>query len=120
MKKLKSIAGMAYNKFFYTTHPLKGNNDRLNGWRVVREYLKPILKEGKKTAKLQVFSICENFIRTFPSLVYDPIKVEDCDTDGEDHAADSLRYGLMTRPTIKEQKGYKQKPYVPTSEFEGK
>lgn len=40
MKKLKSIAGMAYNKFFYTTHPLKGNNNRL-------EKLKDIYK-GKR------------------------------------------------------------------------
>jgi phage terminase large subunit len=79
---------------------LKGNNDRINGWRVIREYLKPIMKQDKLSAKLQVFSNCENFIRTFPSLVYDPIRVEDLDTEGEDHSADSLRYAVMTKPTI--------------------
>lgn len=29
MKKLKSIAGITYNKFFYKTHQLKSNEDRL-------------------------------------------------------------------------------------------
>jgi hypothetical protein len=29
--------------------------------------------------------------------VHDPIKVEDVDTDGDDHAYDALRYGLMSR-----------------------
>ena len=52
----------------------------------------------KKMAKLQVFNTCYEFIRTFPTLVYDAIKVEDCDSDGEDHAADSVRYGIMTSP----------------------
>ena len=84
-----------------TNHELKllqGVNDRLNGWRVVREYLKPTLKDGKVKAKLQVFNTCHNFIRTFPSLIYDPIRVEDADTGGEDHSADAIRYGLMTKP----------------------
>ena len=84
-----------------TNHELKllqGVNDRLNGWRVVREYLKPILKNEKVKAKLQVFNTCHNFIRTFPSLIYDPIRVEDADTGGEDHSADAIRYGLMTKP----------------------
>src|SRR3990167_4257290 len=34
---------------------LKGNNDRINGWRVIREYLKPVLRQEKTTSKLQVF-----------------------------------------------------------------
>jgi len=77
---------------------IQGNNDRINGWRVVREYLKPFLKDNKLEARLKVFFICDNLIKTFPSLVYDPIKAEDLDTDGEDHAADAIRYGIMTKP----------------------
>jgi len=77
---------------------LKGNNDRLNGWRALREYLKPMVKEDVVTAKLQVFTTCVEFIRTVPALVYDPIRIEDVDTDGEDHAGDSIRYGIMTKP----------------------
>lgn len=76
----------------------KGNNDRLNGWQLLREYLKPIIRNGQTTAKLKIFSTCTNLIRTLPSLVYDKHKVEDLDTDGEDHCADALRYGIMSRP----------------------
>lgn len=77
---------------------VQGNNDRINGWRMVREYLKPFMVGDNKMAKLQVFNTCYEFIRTFPTLVYDAIKVEDLDSDGEDHAADSVRYGIMTNP----------------------
>jgi phage terminase large subunit len=78
---------------------LRGNNDRISGWNTVREYLKPMItKDETIGAKLQVFDTCSAFIRTFPSLVYDAIKVEDVDSDGEDHAGDAIRYGLMSRP----------------------
>lgn len=77
---------------------IKGNNDRINGWIEVREWLKPYVADDDVKAKLMVFTNCVNFIRSFPSLVYDETKVEDCDTDGEDHAADAVRYGIMSRP----------------------
>ncbi len=78
---------------------LEGNNARISGWSLMREYLKPITSlDNKVSAKLQVFNTCFEFIRTFPALVYDKTKVEDCDTDGEDHAADAVRYGIMTKP----------------------
>lgn len=76
----------------------KGNNDRINGWGVFREHLKPILIQDKKTTKLQIFNTCREAIRTIPGLIYDEHKVEDLNSDGEDHAADSIRYGLMSRP----------------------
>ena len=76
----------------------RGINDRLNGWSVMREYLKPFLRNGEKIAKLQIFNYCHNFIRTLPAMVYDENKIEDLDTDGEDHCADAVRYGLMSRP----------------------
>ena len=91
---------------------LKGNNDRLNGWGTVREYLKPVMKEEQVIAKLQVFNTCTEFIRTFPSLVYDSIKVEDLNTNGEDHAADAVRYGLMSGPTPS---GYNQQQLLQIS-----
>ncbi len=37
---------------------------------------------------------CTNLIRTLPMLVYDDHKVEDVDTTQEDHAWDSVSYGL--------------------------
>lgn len=42
-----------------------------------------------------VFSICTEFIRTIPLLMYDETKVEDIDTNMEDHIYDEWRYVCM-------------------------
>jgi hypothetical protein len=39
-----------------------------------------------------------NLIRTLPTLVHDENNPEDLDTDGDDHAADTLRYGVNSEP----------------------
>ena len=75
----------------------KGDNDRFNGWAKLREYLRD--PSGKP--HMFIFEECEHLIRTLPSLVHDKYKVEDVDSDGEDHAADSIRYGVMSRPRAK-------------------
>lgn len=77
---------------------IPANHNRLNGWRVMHEYLQTYEREGRKTAGLLFFKTCVNAIRTIPSLVYDSIRAEDLDTGGEDHSADAIRYGLMSRP----------------------
>ena len=43
---------------------------------------------------------CKAIIRTLPMLQHDPNNIEDVDTDGEDHAADSARYAAMSRPYL--------------------
>ena len=48
--------------------------------------------------RIEVFETCTNLIHTLPAQVYDKIDVEDLDSDGEDHACDALRYGLMSLP----------------------
>lgn len=75
---------------------IPGVNDRVPWWNVLRGYLK-ISDDGNLgwTAKLKIFSVCANLIRTLPTLIYDKVKVEDLDTDWEDHAPDALRYGLV-------------------------
>lgn len=78
-------------------------NDRVNGWARVREYLSYEESESGqllRAPKWQVFETCRNLVRTLPSLIHDEHDPEDCDTDGEDHAPDALRYGLMTRPKL--------------------
>src|SRR5690606_28332512 len=75
--------------------------ERVVGWRVLREYLRPFLKDGVLTAQLQVFSTCTEFIRTVPSLIHDDRNPEDVDSDGEDHAGDEVRYAVMSRPKPK-------------------
>jgi hypothetical protein len=78
-------------------------NDRIMGWRRVREWLKPLPgPNGAMTAKLQILDgRCPNLVRTLPQQVHDDGKPEDINIDGEDHAPDALRYGLMSRPSPK-------------------
>ena len=49
-----------------------------------------------KPAKLVYFNTCFDSIRTIPSLIHSETKPEDVDSDGEDHAADTTRYLLMS------------------------
>ncbi len=70
----------------------KANNDRVSGWNNFRELLS--WDENRKP-KLYVFDTCPETIRTLPGLVHDENDVEDLDSDGEDHLADAIRYGLM-------------------------
>lgn len=61
---------------------IPGVNDRIPGWNTIRELLHVV--EDEKLggiAKLRVFSTCANLIRTLPQLIYDAVKVEDCDTN---------------------------------------
>lgn len=80
---------------------LKGEqspNTRVAGWSAIREKLKPVLIQGIKTAKLQIFETCNDLIRTLPALVYDEHRIEDVSKDSEDHGPEAIRIGIMTRP----------------------
>lgn len=73
----------------------KGINDRIAGWMQMHERLK---FDAEGYAKMYIFSNCKNAIRTIPLMMYDEHKVEDLNTDLEDHIADSIRYFCMSRP----------------------
>lgn len=75
---------------------IKADNDRINGWMRMHEYLADA-PDGKPY--WQIFSTCRNLIRTLPALVHDDTKVEDVSDKSEDHAAESCRYALMSRPS---------------------
>jgi phage terminase large subunit len=70
------------------------DNTRVAGWQRVRDYLAPA-PDG--APRWKCFSTCVNLIRTLPLLMYDERNREDA-ADGEDHAPEALRYGLMSRP----------------------
>ena len=72
----------------------RADNRRIEGWRNLRQSLR--VEDGE--SKFQVFSTCTNFVTTFPANVHDPRRPEDLNTDGEDHTADEVRYGMMSRP----------------------
>ena len=71
---------------------IKADNNRIVGWGRLRI----LLDENR----ISFSPYCKHSIRTIPIQIYDEIKTEDLNTDGEDHAADSTRYGVMSR-TVK-------------------
>ena len=73
----------------------KGDHDRMAGKMQLHNRL---AFDENGIPMLYVFSNCREFIRTLPALVYSQTRVEDVDTDGEDHSYDAARYFLMTRP----------------------
>lgn len=48
--------------------------------------------DGNGKPSFYVFNTCKEFIRTIPSLIYSDTKVEDVNTDTEDHVYDEWRY----------------------------
>jgi len=82
-------------------HIVLGNNDRVQGWSTFREFLR-VPDEGRPY--LVFTSNCINCIETIPNLVKSNKNPEDVNTEGDDHAADAIRYGLM----------YIDKPFIRT------
>ena len=79
------------------------DNSRLAGWGQVRARLcgddgDPDVDEGVGTPMLYIFNTCPHLIRTLPALQHDKDDPEDCNSEGEDHPPDALRYGCMSRP----------------------
>jgi phage terminase large subunit len=88
---------------------VKSNNDRVQGWYSVKEYLKPYTDEqGIKTANLVIFKNCTNLIRTLPQLQCDENNPNDVSTEPHEltHAPDAIRGFCTMRhmPTIIEKK----------------
>jgi phage terminase large subunit len=74
---------------------IRGNNDRVNGWGIMRQYMEQKKYDEKISSRLIFFNTCKNAIRTIPALIHDEVRGEDVDSDGEDHAGDAIRYGIM-------------------------
>ena len=88
----ESIADVASRHQVYFT---KGDHQRIPGWMQVHYRL---AFDENGFPMMYVFKNCKAFIRTIPLLQFDDHKVEDLDTEGEDHVADEVRYFLMSRP----------------------
>lgn len=87
---------------------IKGDNNRLSGAQNLHRYLE--INKNDDKPMIQIFNTCHNLIRTLPALVHDRKRVEDVDTEGEDHAYDALRYGLMAHPLVPVEKQIKTPP----------
>lgn len=74
----------------------KANNARIPGWIKMREYMQ---KAPDGLPWWQISPTCANLVRTLPDMVHNTKSQknsEDLDTEGEDHAVDSMRYGLIS------------------------
>lgn len=84
----------------YFINLMKADNKRvprggaMGGWDQVRARLKGV--DG--IPMMYFMDNCVHAIRTLPALQHDPLKLEDVDTTGEDHAPDEIRYACMSRP----------------------
>lgn len=75
-----------------------GPRGAMSGWDGVRARL---VGDEDGRPMIYFFSTCVHAIRTLPALQHDPMRLEDVDTDGEDHAGDAIRYGCSARPWVR-------------------
>lgn len=72
----------------------KTNNDRIQGWLQMKEWLKTYKDEqGHTTAKLKIFSTCKNLIRCLPQIQHSEKKIGDVANEPHEltHSVDAIR-----------------------------
>ena len=69
--------------------PTPADNDRVGGWMLMYQML--------DANEWLLTDNCSELIRTIPTLVRDPARVEDIEKMDGDDAADAARYGLKSR-----------------------
>jgi hypothetical protein len=69
--------------------------DRISGW----ERLRRLMADAGSVERPGFYAArhCEYFWATTPFLARDPRRLEDCDSRGPDHAADTVRYACLQR-----------------------
>jgi hypothetical protein len=102
----ESIADMMAREGVYFS---KGDHTRLAGLMQCH-YRLAFDDEG--FPMFYVCKSCTNFIRTIPVLIYDEKKVEDVDTEMEDHIFDEWKYVCMENPLNPR----RSKPWTPPEE----
>jgi hypothetical protein len=73
-------------------------NKRIEGWDQVHARLQGEDPEDAGHPLLFFMDNQPHAIRTLEALQHDELKVEDADSDMEDHAPDEIRYACMSRP----------------------
>ena len=72
-----------------------GDHKRIPGWMQIHYRLQ---FDEAGYPRMYFFDTCRAAIRTLPTLSYSASNPEDLDSEGEDHAADEIRYLCMSRP----------------------
>lgn len=84
----------------------RADNARLAGWDKVRQHLNGWIgpehtrPPGALPPLMYLLDNCEAAINALQSVPADPDNLDDVDTESEDHCADDIRYGVMSRPWI--------------------
>ncbi len=81
-----ALARSPYDTFVkHNLFPVKANNDRINGWR--------ILMDALRHQRLRLFNgSMDGLIEAIPTMQRDPTNPEDMLKGGDDHGLDALRY----------------------------
>lgn len=75
-----------------------GPGSRKGGFEALRGRLKASLQFPMEKPGLFVFDRCAQWLRTVPTLPRDASKVDDVDTEAEDHVYDETRYRVSWKP----------------------
>lgn len=97
-ERVAALADDWKQAFAGTSNVIRGNNERISGWRLMREMIEWQERPDGGVLlppRLFVFNTCTNLVRTIPNLICHETNVEDVDSDSEDHAPDAARYGLV-------------------------
>jgi hypothetical protein len=84
----------------------RADNARLAGWNKIREHLNGWIgpehtrPETPLPPLMYILDNCEAAIQALESVPADVDNPDDVDTESEDHCADDIRYGVMSRPWI--------------------
>lgn len=98
MAKKVTINGKVYNGVTWTRSN-KSAGSRKNGWEKMRIAMFNAQPNGgpREEPGLFVFRNCQDgFIRTVPTIPRDQKDLDDVDTEAEDHAADEVRYVILS------------------------
>ncbi len=79
----------------------KNPGSRTAGLQILRAKLRASLQKPMEEPGIFIFSHCHQFKRTIPVLPRDERRVDDVDTDSEDHIFDAVRYRLLQHETQK-------------------
>lgn len=80
---------------------VKAQNERVQGWLDLKEWLKPTIDEtGETIANMRIFRNCIHLIESIPALQFDQKNPSDCATEPHEytHGPDALRYFAAGRP----------------------
>lgn len=87
----EDMAGLTWRPSDRTKH------SRITGKLQVHKYLQ---SDENEEPGVLIFNTCTDLIACLSSLPIDKNNPEDVDTNGDDHAYDAFRYGLMSRPDV--------------------